>query len=315
MLHTLFKNFKLYSLIIASGGVFLTGCELVPLKNDVAQRLAAPAWMVKRTIPAAPFELTAYERMHTRGASANIYIEGDGKAFLSKNTISRDPTPTNPVALHLAAYDKSENIAWLARPCQFTKMLSPDTKCNNAYWTNKRSAPEVIKAYHRALDNIANRYDITTFNLIGYSGGANIAAIIAAERNDVSSLRTVAGNLDHVVHSQHHNVSILDGSLNAVDYADKLRTVPQHHFIGGQDNIVPPAILHSYMEALGDTPCLKYSFIQTAEHEKGWVDSWPEFLDIPMSCSRTQDTKERLNPMYDNAPLSYHIFRETPEKP
>jgi len=285
------QSFALRSLIIGLiGAVFLAGC--IPIttgfrlqREKIAQRLASPARLLPRTIAASPFILTTYERMHSRHAPANVYIEGDGKAWLSKKRVSGDPTPTNPVALHLAAYDNAKNVAWIARPCQYTKTTTPDKVCDSAYWTNKRFAPEVIKSYHTALDNIAARYDIIKFNLIGFSGGANVAAILAAERDDVVSLRTVAGNLDHVAHSHYHQVSILEGSLNAVDYVNDLKHVPQHHFIGGQDNIVPSAVVQSYLQAIGDSECVQYSFIQTAEHESGWVEAWPDLLKIPMSCN------------------------------
>jgi len=310
----------LFALLILANTALLAACTEMPIRRDIAHRVAAPAFMVERTIPAEPFELTAFERMHTRDAPANIYIEGDGKAWLSKSKISRDPTPTNPVALHLAAYDKADNVGWLARPCQFTKLLDESKPCPNSYWTNKRFAPEVITAYHAALDNIAAKYDITEFNLIGFSGGANIAAILAAQRDDVVSLRTVAGNLDHVAHSNYHKVSILEGSLNAVDYAEQLRNVPQHHFIGGQDNVVPPAILNSYLQALGETPCLRYSFIQEAEHEAGWVDKWPKLLQIPMSCERAADEPAELPirnfDQWDPSEYSpKRVLREIPAKP
>ncbi len=314
------RSQHIYFLLIAlTGSLLLTACANIPRvfdqPDDVAQRIAAPAWMIPRTIPADPFELTAYERMHTRGAPANIYIEGDGKAWLSKHKISGDPTPTNPVALHLAAYDKSENIAWLARPCQYTKLIDDTKLCHNSYWTNKRFAPEVLESYNAALDNIAAKYDITEFNIIGFSGGANIAAILAAERSDVVSLRTVAGNLDHVAHSNYHRVSILQGSLNAVDYADKLRKIPQHHFIGGQDNVVPSAIIQSYLQAVGEGQCIKYSFVQEAGHESGWVNKWPELLRIPMSCKlKTPSIKHDYSPIKPYTPPRI-IQREAPVKP
>lgn len=316
------KNIRSLSktiLLIAIAPAILFACAVSPMKHEIADRVAHPAWMVKRTIPAAPFSLTAYERMHTRHAPANIYIEGDGKAWLSRTKISRDPTPTNPVALHVSAYDDAENVAWLARPCQYSKMLKENTRCPNTYWTNKRFAPEVLESYNKALDNIAAKYDITTFNLIGFSGGANVAAILAATRNDVVSLRTIAGNLNHVAHSRHHQVSPLNGSLNAMNYTDQLKTIPQHHFIGGQDENVTPKIIQSYLQALGTTPCAKYTIIPENEHTKGWTQKWPELLEIPMSCKKSTDKNEM-----DYIPTSMHldmpmvpqrILPEMPEKP
>ena len=260
-------------------------CAGAPLKDDIANRLASPVWMVERQIPAGPFNLTVYERMHTRYAPADIYIEGDGQAWLSNTRLSLDPTPANPVALHLATRDKSDNLVWMARPCQYSGLIEKETPCDATYWTDKRFAPEVLAAYNAALDEIKQRWNIESFNLIGFSGGGAIASILAAQRSDVASLRTVAGNLDHQTHSAYHNVSTLDGSLNPPEFAAKLASVPQVHFIGGQDEVVPPAVLHSYLQAVGDSSCVQYKFIQEAQHEQGWVDKWPELLAIAPVCT------------------------------
>ena len=97
----------------------LTACGIggTPLRSEVATRLSAPAWMVERQIPVAPFNLTAFERMHERGQPVTLYIEGDGTANLRTEPLYFDPTPINPVALHLASKDKSINLAYIARPC------------------------------------------------------------------------------------------------------------------------------------------------------------------------------------------------------
>lgn len=304
-------------LLVTTGVAMLAaaGCAGVgsPMRKEVAQRIAAPSWMVERQIPAGPFALTAYERMHTRGAPADIYIEGDGLSWMSKTRASLDPTPKNPVALHLSSRDKTDNVAWLARPCQYSGLLDKSVPCDAAYWTDKRYAPEVAAAYGAALDEIKRRYDITGFNLVGFSGGGTIAAIMAGSRDDILSLRTVAGNLDHRAHSAFHGVSPLEGSLNPPEFAGKLATVPQVHFIGGQDNVVPPAILHSYLQAVGESSCVQYQFIQEAAHEEGWVDKWPDLMKIMPVCAgpaKEIDLYEDLD-----LPEPAFEFRETPSKP
>lgn len=309
---------QLKTILLATAGAGLliaAGCAGtgVPMRHEVAQRLAAPSWMVEREIAAGPFSLTAYERMHTRHAPADVYIEGDGIAWMSKNRPSLNPTPQNPVALHLATRDKADNVAWLARPCQYTGLLEKDKPCDSAYWTDKRYALEVVAAYNEALDDIKARYDIENFNLIGFSGGGTIAALLAAQRPDVVSLRTVAGNLDHRAHSAFHNVSVLENSLNPPMFADKLANVPQVHFIGGQDEVVPPAVLHSYLQALGPSSCVEYQFIQEAAHEEGWVDKWPELLKTMPTCRGPMREIDLYSDL--DVPEPIFEFREVPEKP
>lgn len=303
------KHFKYMALALAATST-LAACSSPFMREQVAKRIASPAWMVERQIAAGPFALTAYERMHTNHAPATVYIEGDGKSWVSRNEAALDPTPTNPVALNLAAMDKSKNVAYLARPCQFSKTAGGTTPCDKKYWTGQRFAPEVLEAMNAALDNMKRQYDITEFHLVGFSGGGNIAALLAAKRPDVVSLRTVAGNLDHRTHSEYHNVSYLEGSLNAIDIAPQLADMPQRHFVGGQDKIVPPVLSAKFVQALGSDRCADITLIQEAEHDNGWADKWPELLKMPVAC-KTAKVEQIITPYQEPK----RVEREKPEKP
>ncbi len=227
-------------------------------------RIASPAWMVKRPVKAGPFVLTAFERMHERSAPATLYIEGNGGASLAAHDgLLFNSTPHNPVALHLASKDKADNLAYLARPCQYTGLQDNDKSCDELHEGDAQYGAEVLSAYNEALNGIKARYGVTSFHLVGYDGGATLAALLAGERKDVRSLRTVAGRFD----------------LNALaPRLVPLRGIPQHHFIGGQDNDVPPAELHGYLQVLGDSECVAHTLIQEAAHSKGWVEKWPDLL-------------------------------------
>ncbi len=259
------------------------------LKKETASRIAMPAFMVERTIATNGMTLNAWERMHNRREPATIYIEGDG--FVTKaikdgsEQYLSNPTPENPVALHLASRDLSNNLAYLSRPCQFIK--SPEEKgCNASYWLERRFTPEVLDAYQTALNDISSRYGVNGFHLVGFDGGANIAAILAATRGDVLSLRTVAGNLNPTV-NQHMVLS--DDSLSAINYAPTLSRIPQHHFVGAADEVVTPGYYHSYRQNIGQSDCIHYSLIQDADHTHGWVDKWPELLKLTPQCGTVHD--------------------------
>lgn len=288
---------KTLSALLLSASVLLSlpACTTFPeAKNNTANRIAHPAFMDRRQIETGLFNLTVYERMHKRNAPADIYIEGDGLAWITRTQASLDPTPPYPVALHLAAMDKYQNVGYIARPCQYDgdhvfgnekRAWNGEGVCPSKYWTSDRFSPEAVDAISKALDNMKSQYEITEFNLIGYSGGGAIAALLAAKRDDVASLRTVAGNLDHTAFTTLHNVTPMKGSLNPVDEAAKLRFVPQHHYIGGEDNVVPPAIFNSYAQALAPSKCNAHSFVPDVGHEYGWVEKWPELLKRPLGCS------------------------------
>ncbi len=275
------------------------------LHQQTASHIARPAFMVERIIKAGQFDINGWERMHKRNAPATIYIEGDTVTstasqndFKLDGLLGIDATRTNPVGLHLASRDLSENLSYLSRPCQYVKF--PEKKdCNPKYWGADRFAPEVIEAYQLALDDVAARWDITDFHLVGFNGGANIAAVLAATRNDVSTLRTVAGDLNPEFVDNVKNIPVSSNAVLAVDYGSKLASIPQHHFIGAADDIVTPGTYHSYRQAIGLSDCIHYSLIQDADHTRGWVEKWPQLRNVEPQCAVLHEPETPLPPLAD----------------
>jgi pimeloyl-ACP methyl ester carboxylesterase len=207
----------------------------------------------------------------------NIYIEGDGRAWLNKHTLSDDPTPSNPVALKLAVADQGGNIAYIARPGQYQRV-----SCDAKYWSASRFAPEVITSMDQAIDQLKAGSGAKAVALTGYSGGGAIAVLVAARRADVVALRTVAGNLNTTAWCAYHHVSQLDGSLNPLDAAFKTANIPQRHFIGNKDKIMPAIIAESFVKAEGDKDASRITRVKSASHNEGWEGQWKELLS--MSC-------------------------------
>ncbi len=260
----------------------LNGCGIAgPI--DAAHKVSGTEGFVKYYIQASPFLLTSYERVKTQNAAVTVYIEGDGRAWLSKKRPSRDPTPKDPIALKLASIDPADNVIYLARPCQYTKTIDGSV-CEKKYWTSHRFSSEVIEGMNNALEDIKRRRRITQFHLIGFSGGGNIAALLATKRKDVLSIRTVAGNLNHQLQSKIHNVSYMPASLNAQDIAPFIADIPQLHFVGGKDRIVPQEIYESYRKASGPSGCVHSHIVREAGHTQGWQSVWQELLKRPFDC-------------------------------
>jgi hypothetical protein len=266
---------------------FLTACAAnssIETRHDTAASIGASAGMTERVLPAGVFNLTSWERVQQPGAAADIYIEGDGLAWVSRYRASMNPTPPDPLALHLAAEDKSRNVIYIARPCQYTGW-NGDGACPDLYWTTGTAAPEVIAAYAQALSDIKARDHITGFNIIGYSGGAAIAVLVAAKRSDVLSIRTVAGNTDYAAFTAVHEVSPIKDSIDPVTVAAADSHIPQQHFIGEKDKTVPRDVFDGWKQASGTTACVHATIVPDNTHEKGWAEKWPELLNTPISCS------------------------------
>ena len=281
------ESYQRYSVCLIAGFCFLIllllgACSTVSRQKD-ARNIALSAGFTQRQIAATPFMLTSFERVRSRGREAHVYIEGDGLAWVGKRTPSLDPTPKDPVALKLATRDPASNVIYIARPCQYSKLIQ-EGGCPQKYWTSHRFAPEVINAMNTALDDIKKRNDLTGVHLIGYSGGANVAVLLAAQRRDVLSLRTVAGNLDHVLLHKNHGVSQMPFSLNAKDVAQKVSDIPQYHFIGAEDEVVPPLLALSFIRASGKINCIQSEAVPNVSHGKGWENVWTSLLKRTVMC-------------------------------
>ena len=173
------------------------------------------------------------------------------------------------MALELAAEDPAANVAYIARPGQYTETGAPG--CDASYWDNRRFSEEVIAAVNSAVAVILKKSGSDKIELVGYSGGGAVAVLVAARRSDVISLRTLAGNLDPDAVNKYHKVSRLEGSLNPIDYAEKVRNIPQRHFAGSRDKVVPPFIARSFVEREGDGGQERITVVEVAGTQKaGW---------------------------------------------
>lgn len=272
---------------ILAGALLFSGCLTVPSASQrlsTADTIAQEAGFHRSKIRTRPFLLTAYSKILEPGKELHIYIEGDGYAWVTRNRVSGDPTPRRPLALELAAEDPAPNVIYLARPCQYTSK-EMNSACEEAYWTGKRFSKEVIDSMDQAIGQTVKNNGSPGIHLIGYSGGGAVAALVAARRQDVKTLRTVAGNLDPAGLNQYHEVSLLDEeSLDPMEVAGKLSAIPQNHFIGTDDPIVPEFLAENFLKRSGKSACIHIVPVEGADHVNGWTEAWPRLLALPLSC-------------------------------
>ncbi len=198
-----------------------------------------------------------------------IFIEGDGFAWRDRSTPSKNPTPKNPLALNLAL-EHGEEAVYLARPCQYTG--AKDQICrDNKWWTSHRFAPEVISATGQAIDLIKQQRGARTVVLVGYSGGGAVAALVAAKRTDLAQLVTIAGNLDTVAWTNLHKVRPLTGSLNPANDWMTLQNIPQQHFVGANDPVMPPQIAQSYASRFPENKRPLVTIMPGYDHSCCWA--------------------------------------------
>ena len=257
--------------------VFLGGCAVIPTPQQrfesVLALTQAHDWQLQ-VIHSDTFDLTsATPRQEAQSDLLTIYIEGDGFSWISLDTPSSDPTPIDPVALKLALqHPGGGNVAYLARPCQYVIKL--DANCNRRYWMGARFAPEVIDAEDAAVDILIRHFGAKKITLVGYSGGGAVAALLAARRHDVVRLVTVAGTLDSAAWVKLHSVDPLDGSLNPKDFRAALQSLPQTHYVGELDRVMPRAIADGFVKGADWSVKPRVIEVTGFDHHCCWARDW-----------------------------------------
>ncbi|MBN9409710.1 MAG: alpha/beta fold hydrolase [Burkholderiales bacterium] len=265
---------------LASACLLLAGCGALPTpgeRGDEARALMAAAGWQPLRIGAGRFVLQAARSPQTASTSAPVpelavFIEGDGLAWRDARTPSDDPTPLDPVALRLALAGPHRPAAWLARPCQYDDAAS--SRCTPRDWTDARWSPEVVDALDAALDRLRAEAGARRLVLVGYSGGGALAALLAARRDDVARLVTVAAVLDAQAWTRVHGLTPLTGSLDPASAAPALATVPQWHFVGADDMVTGLAAVQPFIARLPAGAPAAVQLQAGFDHACCWARDW-----------------------------------------
>ncbi len=271
------KIFFILSLILLAYGC--SNFQSIQKRFENADVISKRADLQKEYFYTDNFLLTTFHRgLKNVKKDLVVYIEGDGSAWKGKYRLSENPTPKNPVALKLAAKDTTDSILYIARPCMYLEQkLMPD--CPEIFWSSHRYSEEVISSINQVIDRAIGMSLTNSLTIIGYSGGGTVAALIAARRNDVASLITIASNLDHKYWTDMHDISPLIGSLNPLEYANNLSTIEQIHFVGAKDKMVHRANVESYLSKMPLKDKIYINVIEDFDHSCCWEKAWPELLN------------------------------------
>lgn len=229
--------------------LLLSACTTIKIPQDFRYK----------EISANGFIIATWQKITSAANPVKIYIEGDGHAFNRYGMPTDDPTPKTKMMRELSYGDASPNVVYMARVCQYKK----SALCDKKYWTTARFSPEVIKAHYLAIKQIAQGREVI---LIGFSGGAQIAGLLAATTDlKIKKIITIAGNLDHRAWCEYHQLPDLHESLNLADYKEKLMNIPQIHYVGEKDKVIPLKLTYHLIK---NTNMIKQ--IQGADHNEGW---------------------------------------------
>nr|WP_319490224.1 hypothetical protein [uncultured Desulfobacter sp.] len=242
-------------------------------RTDAVKKADAAGWC-RTVFETKKFDIIGFlpGHMPSKNRIITVYIEGDGLSWLSRTKVSPDPTPVNPLGLKMALRHPDACVVYLARPFQFGMKRNIDSR----FWTSARFCSDVVNAYAQILNLLKKRFNTRVFYLVGYSGGGGLAALVAAQREDIGLLVTVAGNLDHKAWTRIHQISPLDESLNPADAWPHLIHIPQIHFGGEKDNIITNEVISGFTQRFppGKRPLVQK--IKNMGHGDEWNAIWPK---------------------------------------
>lgn len=250
--------------------VLLAACA-TPTQH--AERLAASAGFERRLVAGDPFDHVVFVKPAAGPVHGfRVYVEGDGTPWLTRHRVAADPTPRRPLMLKLMRLDPGPAI-FLGRPCYFGAMAH----CEPADWTGARYSATVVESMAAALSGVRGELEWPgEITLAGHSGGGVLAVLLAPRVADVSTVVTLAANLDVTRWTALHGYSPLAGSLNPATAGPLPERIRQIHLVGGRDRSVPPAVTRA-----GIHPSSNATLVRFPEHGHHccWHDVWRSVLD------------------------------------
>jgi len=210
-----------------------------------------------------------YSSAYPSGAPSTLYvfIEGDGLPWKTRSQISLNPDPVRPLALELMSLMEYPSV-YISRPCYQIR----DARCHYQWWTEKRYSQRVVDSMIAVLHKTSVDYDEVT--LVGYSGGATLAVLMANSVHKVTRLVTLSGNMNHPEWTQWHAYSPLKGSLNASNYTLPER-VSQYHYAAQNDKNILPEWIKTFSEKQKKS---RFILLENADHRCCWLNNWENIM-------------------------------------
>ncbi len=232
--------------------IFLTACSTPNPLTDFRFQT--------QTVP--PHVVASWYKIDAVGEPIKIYIEGDGASFDSAGQPTDNPTPRSAFLRKIAASDPAPNVAYLGRPCQYMQTSA----CTVTDWTTGRFSPAIVNSMIQSVNALMKKARTDKAVLIGYSGGAQIAGLVAVHQPErIQKVITIAGVLDNQAWTNYHGDMPLIDSMNLATYKSVFDTLPQTHYVGGKDDIVPPVLTQQFVARPTDVVIIK-----KADHDSGY---------------------------------------------
>ena len=220
--------------------------------------------------PANQYVISLFYQPGNTAEALHVYLEGDGQPWLQGLRPAIDPTTHASLMLPLLARDQSPAL-YLGRPCYNGHAQDPG--CAPSLWTSARYSREIVDALANALTRFCKAYGYQHIVLIGHSGGASLAMLLAQRIPQTRLVITLAGNYDIDAWADYHHYLRLTESLNPAQPHPS--GIPEWHFLGEQDTVIPPQL---FVSALKQRANSQVAILPNVEHQRGWQEIWPQIL-------------------------------------
>ncbi|HEY0682856.1 MAG TPA: hypothetical protein VGD45_11045 [Steroidobacter sp.] len=243
--------------------------------GQLLDRRARAAGLEIVQVSAGEFPSLIYMKRNGAPASATpltIFLESDGIPWRDGRVPSTDPTTRHPLALEMMIRSRAPG-AYITRPCYHG--LRSD-KCTVEHWTGARYSSEIVESMAATVREAQRRTGAKEIALVGYSGGGTLAVLIAERLENVTSVVTIAANLDTDAWTEHHNYLRMSQSLNPAS-SDRPHPWPELHLRGANDTVVPAATTARYFARY---PQARQRTIEGFDHVCCWVRDWPGISEI-----------------------------------
>jgi hypothetical protein len=246
--------------------LLLAGCAS---NGERIDKLAAQAHLRREVIQVGNFQTIAYaQRSSAADRPFVIFLEGDGVPWLRGVTPNVDPTTRDPLALKLLIRTQMPG-SYVSRPC-YQEVRS--SGCTPDLWTDGRYSQQVVDVMAGAVQELIARNHAEQVALVGFSGGGTLAVLVAERIPSVTTVITLAANLDTDAWTAYHNYLSLGTSLNPAR-SEHLHSFKEVHLIGRLDSVVPIETRTAYFARY---PGAKQLFFDAYTHSCCWLEDWPE---------------------------------------
>jgi hypothetical protein len=248
-----------------------------------AERLAARSNLERTVVRGGDFEHLILKN-DGGGDTLHVFIEGDGTPWIGGRRVASDPTPRNPLALRLMLATPAA-AAYVGRPCYFSV---EDPTCDSRYWTDARYAPSVVASMAAAIGTLIADDRYRRCIVIGHSGGAALAVLVAGQLPRPCRIVSIAGLIDAGAWTQWHRYEPLTGSLDPRD-VDATRSDRFVYLVGMRDTNIPAEQTLAAIDGAPEANVWRYPDF---DHVCCWLEQWPQILErlreLPMTAPAGQ---------------------------